>query len=144
MATGKMMLNYTFEETSIGFQTCCLGGKIITQDDVNSRLDTADENFLNSCWRCFMKGHKIHGQCDTDSCPVKYAHRRVVKTLLNISDALQEIEGLELPYVRATEYPLDYIIDTYNDAIKEARQKHNNPGVMTGLDKIKTFFGGKN
>jgi hypothetical protein len=138
MATGKLMLNYTFEENSIGFQKCCLGGKIINQDDVNSRLDTADDNFFNSCWRCFMKGHKINGQCDTDSCPVKYAHRRVVQTLFNISDALQEYSDLDLPYIKATEYTLDDIIEMYDEAITQAKT-----GPITGLDKIKNLFGGK-
>ena len=133
----KIMLNYSFEERSINFQTCCLGGKITSQDDINSRLDTADDNFFNSCWRCYMKGHKINGQCDTDSCPVKYAHRRVVQTLFNISDALQEYPELNLPCIKASEYTLEYIIATYEEAISMA-----NTSKQTGLDKIKTFFGG--
>lgn len=135
----KIMLNYTFEENSINFQKCCLGGKIETQADINSRLDTSEDNFFQSCWRCFMKGHKIHGQCDTDTCPVKYAHRRVVKMLLDLSDAIQENPDLNLPYIKAADSDLDYIIDTYNEAIKS-----NNLSPTTGLDKIKFFFGGKN
>lgn len=137
MASGKLVLNYTFEENSINFQTCCLGGKITTQEEINKRLDTADDNFFNSCWRCFMKGHKVNGQCDTDGCPVKYAHRRVVQTLFNVSDALQELPDIELPYIKASEYTLDCIIEMYEEAINKAKTG------PTGLDKIKTFFGGK-
>lgn len=134
----QIMLNYGFEERSIEFQKCCLGGKINTQDDINSRLDTSEDNFFNSCWKCFMKGHKIHGQCDTDTCPVKYAHRRVTNMLFKISDALQEKPELDLPYIKASDYNLDYILEMYEEAIKLA-----NISNQTGLDKIKNFFGGK-
>lgn len=134
----QLMLNYGFEERSISFQACCLGGKIATQDDINSRLDTSEDNFFNSCWKCFMKGHKIHGQCDTDSCPVKYAHRRVTNMLFKISDALQELPDLDLPYIKASEYTLDYILELYEEAIEKA-----NTSNLTGLDKIKNLFGGK-
>ena len=137
MATGKLMLNYTFEENSIGFQKCCLGGKIVNQEDVNNRLDTADDNFFNSCWRCFMKGHKINGQCDTDSCPVKYAHRRVVNMLFKISDAIQDVPDLDLPYIKASDYTLDYILELYEESINSA-----NTSKQTGLDKIKKSLGG--
>ena len=135
----KLMLNYGFEERSIEFQKCCLGGKITNQDDVNARLDTADNNFLNSCWKCFMKGHKIHGQCDTDSCPVKYAHRQVVQTLFKLSDILEENPEVDLPYIKAVDYSLDEILKTFDEVF----EKQNNTGVMTGLDKIKNLFGGK-
>lgn len=138
MAQARIMLNYGFEERSIGFQACCLGGKIATQDDINSRLDTSEDNFFNSCWKCFMKGHKIHGQCDTDSCPVKYAHRRVTNMLFKISDALQDNPDLDLPYIKASEYTLDYILEIYEEAINSA-----NASESTGLDKIKNLFGGK-
>lgn len=134
----QIMLNYGFEERSISFQACCLGGKIVSQDDINSRLDTSEDNFFNSCWKCFMKGHKINGQCDTDSCPVKYAHRKVTNMLFKISDALQEFPELDLPYIKASDYTLDYILEMYEDAITAA-----NTSKLTGLDKIKTFFGGK-
>ena len=133
----KLMLNYTFEENSIGFQKCCLGGKITSQEDVNSRLDTADDNFFNSCWRCFMKGHKINGQCDTDGCPVKYAHRRVVNTLFKISDLLEENPEADLPYIKASDCTLTELIEIYDEAINSA-----NTSKQTGLDKIKKLFGG--
>ena len=133
----QLMLNYSFEERSIEFQKCCLGGKINTQDDISSRLDTSEDNFMNSCWKCFMKGHKINGQCDTDSCPVKYAHRRVMNMLFKISDTLQECPNLELPYIKASEYTLDYILEMYEEAINSA-----NTSKQTGLDKIKKLFGG--
>ena len=133
------MLNYGFEERSIEFQKCCLGGKITSQDDINSRLDTADDNFFNSCWKCFMKGHKIHGQCDTDSCPVKYAHRQVVQTLFKLSDILEENPEADLPYIKAIDYSLDEILKTFDEVF----EKQNNTGVMTRLDKIKNLFGGK-
>ncbi len=138
MTQARVMLNYGFEERSIGFQACCLGGKIATQDDINSRLDTSEDNFFNSCWKCFMKGHKIHGQCDTDSCPVKYAHRRVTNMLFKISDALQDNPDLDLPYIKASEYTLDYILEIYEEAINSV-----NTSKSTGLDKIKNLFGGK-
>lgn len=132
------MLNYTFEENSINFQKCCLGGKITCQEDINSRLDTAEDNFMNSCWKCFMKGHKIHGQCDTDSCPVKYTHRKVVQTLFKLSDAMEENPEIDLPYIKAADYTVSEIIEMFDEALNA-----NNPGVITGLDKIKNFFGGK-
>lgn len=134
MVQAKVVFNYTFEEKCIELQQCCLGGKIETQKDINKRLDTSEENFFNSCWKCYMKGHKMSGKCDTDSCPVKYAHRRVIKTLLDVSDALQEIPDLELPYVKASDYSLDYIIDIYNDTIEEARKN------ISSQNKIKSFF----
>lgn len=134
----QLMLNYGFEERSIEFQKCCLGGKIISQDDINSRLDTADDNFFNSCWKCFMKGHKIHGKCDTDGCPVKYAHRKVVNTLFKLSDLLEENPDVNLPYIKASENSLNGIIDIYDEIIQT-----NNTGNLTGLDKIKNLFGGK-
>lgn len=134
MVQAKVILNYTFEEKCVEFQKCCLGGKIEIQSDIDSRLDTSEDNFFNSCWKCYMKGHKMNGQCDTDGCPVKYAHRRVIKTLLDVSDALQEIPDLELPYVKASDYSLDYIIDLYNDVIKEARKNMSSP------NPIKSFF----
>ena len=134
----QIVLKYAFEEKSIEFQRCCLGGKINTQDDINSRLDTSEDNFFNSCWKCFMKGHKIHGQCDTDSCPVKYAHRRVTNMLFKISDALEENPELNLPYIKASDYTLDYILKMYEEAINSA-----NTSNLTGLDKIKNLFGGK-
>lgn len=137
MTQARVMLNYGFEERSIGFQACCLGGKIATQDDINSRLDTSEDNFFNSCWKCFMKGHKIHGQCDTDGCPVKYAHRRVTNMLFKISDALQDNPDLDLPYIKASEYTLDYILEMYEEAINLASTSK-----QTGLDKIKKLFGG--
>lgn len=134
----QLMLNYGFEERSIDFQKCCLGGKIISQDDINSRLDTAEDNFMNSCWKCFMKGHKIHGQCDTDSCPVKYTHRKVVQTLFKLSDAMEENPEIDLPYIKAADYSVSEIIEMFDEALNT-----NNPGVITGLDKIKNLFGGK-
>lgn len=134
----QLILNYGFEERSISFQACCLGGKITSQDDIDSRLDTSEDNFFNSCWKCFMKGHKINGKCDTDSCPVKYAHRRVTNMLFKISDALQEIPDLDLPYIKASDYTLDYILEIYEEAINLA-----NTSKSTGLDKIKNLFGGK-
>ena len=134
----QLMLNYTFEENSINFQKCCLGGKIICQEDINSRLDTAEDNFMNSCWKCFMKGHKIHGQCDTDSCPVKYTHRKVVQTLFKLSDAMEENPEIDLPYIKAADYTVSEIIEMFDEALNI-----NNPSVITGLDKIKNFFGGK-
>lgn len=84
-----------------------------------------------------MKGHKIHGQCDTDGCPVKYAHRRVTNMLFKISDALQELPDLDFPYIKASDYTLDYVIEIYEEAIKSA-----DTSKPTGLDKIKNFFGG--
>lgn len=138
MIAAKVMLNYAFEERSIDFQKCCLGGKIVNQEDINKRMDSAENNFMNSCWKCFMKGHKIHGQCDTDSCPVKYAHRRVVNTLFKLSDLLEENPEANLPYIRAAECTLDEILAIY----KEACEQQDNPGVMAGLHNI--FFKGRN
>jgi hypothetical protein len=138
MAPARVMLNYTFEERSIDFQKCCLGGKIVDQDDINKRLDSSETNFMNSCWKCFMKGHKIHGQCDTDSCPVKYSHRRVVNALFKISDFLEENPEADLPYIKAADHTLDEILKTYQEAI----DKQDNPSIIAGLHKIKTFFGG--
>ena len=135
----QLMLNYGFEERSIEFQKCCLGGKITSQEDIDSRLDTAEDNFMNSCWKCFMKGHKIHGQCDTDSCPVKYAHRKVIQTLFKLSDAMEENPDIDLPYIKAADYTVSEIIEMFDEVL----DKLNNPGPITGLDKIKTFFGGK-
>jgi hypothetical protein len=63
--------------------------------------------------------------------------------LCRISDAMQEIPDLTFPRIEAREYPtLELLIDVYDRTIKEARNT-NNPGPITGLDKIKTFFGGK-
>lgn len=126
MVQAHVILNYTFEDKCVEFQKCCLGGKITTQADIDSRLDTADDNFFNSCWKCYMKGHKMSGKCDTDGCPVKYAHRRVVKTLLDISDALQEIPDLDLPYIKASDYSLEYILDEYNEFIKNEYEHFQN------------------
>lgn len=134
----QLMLNYTFEEKSIELQKCCLGGKMITQDDINARLDTSDDNFFNSCWRCYMKGHKIHGQCDTDGCPVKYAHRKVVNTLFKLADILEEKPEVNIPSLKVTEYTLDYIIEFYEEFVNKTNTSH-----LTGLDKIKNLFGGK-
>ena len=132
MAQARIMLNYTFEEKSIGFQKCCLGGKITSQEDVNKRLDSAETNFFNSCWKCFMKGHKIHGQCDTDGCPVKYAHRRVINMLFKLSDILEENPEADLPYINAMECSLDEILETYSEVL----ESKVNPGVMAGLHNM--------
>lgn len=135
----QLMLNYTFEENSINFQKCCLGGKIVSQSDINSRLDTAEDNFFNSCWKCFMKGHKIHGHCDTDSCPVKYAHRQVISTLFKLADAIEENPEIDLPYIKAADFTISEMIEMFEESVN----KQNNPEPMSGLDKIKNFFGGK-
>ena len=46
------------------------------------------------------------------------------------------------PYIDANEYSLDWILEFYQEGI-DRFNKQNNPGVITGLDKIKNFFGGK-
>ena len=140
MVQAKVMLNYKFEETSEYYQKVCLGGLIKSPEDIESRMDSCEENFMNSCWKCFMKNHKHRGACDTDTCPVKSAHRRVMNTLFKIDDLMNEYPDVELPYVDATTMTLDEIILAWNEYLDKYK---NNTGVMTGLDKIKNFFGGK-
>lgn len=138
----KTILNRQFEEQCINYQKCCLGGKLTTQDEITARMDTADNNHQQSCLLCYMKGYKMQGNCDTDSCPVKFAYRRVIQTLFKISDALQEIPDLDLPWIKASDYSLEYIISLYEEVIEESR-KPISPDSLLGLSKIKNLFGGK-
>ena len=140
MVQPKVVLNYAFEEKSEYYQKVCLGGLIKSQDDIASRMDSAEENFMNSCWKCFMKNHKHQGACDTDTCPVKSAHRRVMNMLFKIDDFMEKYPDVVLPYVDAANMTLDQVLITWEAFIDEYT---NNTGKQTGLDKIKNFFGGK-
>lgn len=140
MVQPKVVLNYAFEEKSEYYQKVCLGGLIKSPDDIASRMDSAEENFMNSCWKCFMKNHKHQGACDTDTCPVKSAHRKVMNMLFKIDDFMDLHPDTELPYVDATNMTLEEVLFTWNTFMDEYK---NNTGKQTGLDKIKTFFGGK-
>lgn len=119
MVQAQVIFSNAFEEKCEYYQRICLGGLIKTQDDINSRLDTAEENFMNSCWKCFMKGRKIQGSCDTDMCPVKLMHRKVVRILLNLSDILEENANAKLPRVDASNMGLDQLIWFWEDYISK-------------------------
>lgn len=121
MVQAQVIFSNAFEEKCEFYQRVCLGGLIKTQDDINSRLDTAEENFMNSCWKCFMKGRKTLGSCDTDQCPIKVMHRKVVKILFDLSDILEYEENVTLPYVNASEMGLEQLIFFWEDFI----DKHN-------------------
>ena len=57
--------------------------------------------------------------------------------LFKISDAIQDVPDLDLPYIKASDYTLDYILELYEESINSA-----NTSKQTGLDKIKKIFGG--
>jgi hypothetical protein len=118
MVQAKVVFNDSFEQRCEYYQRICLGGGIKCQDDINARLDTAEENFMNSCWKCFMKGRKTHGTCDTDQCPIKVMHRKVVKILLNLSDIIEEKPSVKLPYVNASDWGLEQLVWFWESFIK--------------------------
>lgn len=123
MVQAKIIFNDAFEQRCEYYQRICLGGQIKNQDDINSRLDTAEENFMNSCWKCFMKGRKTNGRCDTDQCPIKVMHRKVVKILLNLSDIIEENPDAKLPYVNAAEWGLEQLVWFWEAFVKEHSKK---------------------
>lgn len=132
-------------EKGFNLQKVCLGGKIETSEDVSKRLDTAQENMFTTCFKCKIA-------CLEEQCPVKNAHRQIMKILFKIDDnifiPLEKENPMEtaktdiFPYIDANEYSLDWILEFYNEGLDKFN-KQNNPGPITGLDKIKTFFGGK-
>ena len=123
MVQAQVIFSNAFEEKCEFYQRVCLGGLIKNQDDINSRLDSAEENFMKSCWKCFMKGRKTSGRCDTDQCPVKVMHRRVVKILFDISDILEDHHEITLPYVNASEMSLDQLVWFWEDFVKQQNNK---------------------
>ena len=122
MVQNKMILDDTFESRCEYYQRVCLGGTTKTQDDINSRLDTAEENFMNSCWKCFMIGRKTYGRCDTDQCPVKVMHRKVIKILFDLSDIIDEHPEIIIPHVRASEIRLDQLVWFWEDFICKTKE----------------------
>lgn len=120
MVQAKVIFNNAFEEKCEFYQRVCLGGQIKTQDDINARLDTAEENFMNSCWKCFMKGRKTLGSCDTDMCPIKTMHRRVVKILFDLSDILEYKPDVVLPHIKASEMSLEELVCFWENFINHA------------------------
>ena len=121
MVQAQVIFSNAFEEKCEYYQRICLGGQIKCQEDVNARLDTAEENFMNSCWKCFMKGRKTHGSCDTDQCPVKTMHRKVVKILFDVSDILEEHSDITLPYVNASDWGLEQLVWFWEDYIQNIK-----------------------
>ena len=115
MVQAQVIFNDAFEQKCEYYQRICLGGQIKCQADIDARLDTAEENFMNSCWKCFMKGRKTHGRCDTDQCPIKVMHRRVVKILFELSDTLEYHPEVTLPYVNAAEMSLEQLVFFWED-----------------------------
>ena len=140
MIQAKVILKRPFEEKSEYYQKVCLGGLIKSSDDLAARMDSCEENFMNSCWKCFIKNHKHQGACDTDTCPVKSAHRRVMNMLFKIDDFMDKYPDVELPYVDAANESIEEVLTIWDEFINVYQ---NNTGKQTGLDKIKNFFGGK-
>jgi uncharacterized protein len=134
----QIIIDYAFKEQSIDFQKVCLGGKLTTQDVINERRGSAHFNLRNSCSMCFIKNHKLSGQCTSGTCPIQNAHDQVIVMLNKIEQLLIRNPDADLPHIKASDYTLDYILEVYEEAIQS-----NNLSPATGLDKIKTFFGGK-
>ena len=132
MVQAKVIFSYAFEEKSEYYQKVCLGGLIKSRDDINARMDSCEENFMNSCWKCFMKNHKIQGACDTDTCIVKLAHRKVMSMLFDIDDFMDKNPDITLPYVDSTNMTLREVLITWERFLEEHA---NNTGINTGLDK---------
>ena len=74
-------------EKGYELQKICLGGKITTPQDIEKRMDTADLNMRNTCEYC-----KGGIKCLQSQCPVKYAHIKVISTLLDMDEVLQKFE----------------------------------------------------
>lgn len=119
MVQAQVIFNDSFEQRCEYYQRVCLGGLIKTQYDINSRLDTAEENFMNSCWKCFMTGRKTQGRCDTDQCPVKVMHRKVIKVLFDLSDIIEYQPETKIPYVNASEMGLEQLVWFWEDFINK-------------------------
>jgi hypothetical protein len=119
MVQAQVIFSNAFEEKCEYYQRVCLGGLIKTQEDINARLDTAEENFMNSCWKCFMKGRKTNGSCDTDQCPIKVMHRKVVKILFDLSDIIEYEPETKIPYVNASEMSLEQLVWFWEDFIEK-------------------------
>lgn len=134
----QIIIDYAFKEQGIDFQKVCLGGKLTTQDIINERRGSAHFNLRNSCSICFIKNHKLSGQCTSGTCPIQNAHDQVIVMLKKIEQLLIGNPDADLPYIKASEYTLDYILEMYEEAVNLA-----NTSKPTGLDKIKNFFGGK-
>ena len=75
-------------EKGYELQKVCLGGKITTPQDIEKRMDSADLNMRNTCEYC-----KGGIKCLQSQCPVKYAHIKVISTLLDMDETLQKFES---------------------------------------------------
>lgn len=75
-------------EKGYELQKVCLGGKITTPQDIENRMDSADLNMRNTCEYC-----KGSIKCLQSQCPVKYAHIKVICTLLDMDETLQKFES---------------------------------------------------
>ena len=160
-------------EKGYELQKVCLGGKINTPQDIERRMDTADMNMRNTCEYCKGGIKCLLSQCPVKYAHVKIVNllldmdevfQKFETTMLDEEDKFkQSISELSEDeqnkaisnwwyhqYKRLDMFPYVDSMDARDDSLREllalyqeAIDKSNNPGVMTGLDKIKTFFGGK-
>jgi hypothetical protein len=74
-------------EKGYELQKVCLGGKIITPQDIERRMDTSSRNMEASCVYC-----KGTIKCLLSQCPVKYAHIKTINILLDMDEVFQKME----------------------------------------------------
>lgn len=97
-------------ERGYDLQKVCLGGKIITPEYVTQRMDTADECMTITCLKCKIA-------CLENQCPVKYAHREVLRILFKVDELFQSIE--EKLFDKEKEF-IQRIPDDYTDEERQA------------------------
>lgn len=155
-------------EKGYELQKVCLGGKINTPQDIEKRMDTASHNMEASCAYCKGSIKCLQSQCPVKYAHIKTisilldmdeVFQKLEAQLFNkeedfkqtICELTEEEQQKELsnwwyqkykeldifPYVDAREESLQDLLALYTEAVEKA-----NTSKHTGLDKIKTLFGG--
>ena len=106
----KALYKNAYLEKGFDLQKVCLGGKIITPEYVTQRMDTADECMNITCLKCKIA-------CLENQCPVKYAHREVLRILFKVDELFQSVE--EKLFDKEKEF-IKQIPDDYTDEERQS------------------------